>query len=168
MADKKALLQKAYSLLDDVTPLSFDCGSLCGTACCKSDTISGQDCGMLLLPGEDKLLSGLDGFDIKESGNGMVLICGSRCDRNYRPFACRIFPYYAKFDGDKIHLRLDPRAVAVCPIARRKKGTRHTASFHRNAVRAIRLLCRDDDIKKELTNISEFCDEMLEFYSKMI
>ncbi len=165
---KKALFEKAYALLDEVTPLSFDCGSLCGGRCCKSNAIDGQDCGMLLLPGEDELLSGIQGFDIRNSGNGRVLICSGRCQRDKRPFACRIFPYYARLDGDRISLRVDPRAVSVCPIAHGKKGMRHTASFHRNAVRAVWILCRDKDIKKELMAISDFCGEMLEFYRSMI
>ncbi len=169
MNSKLALLKKAYSLLDEVTPLKFDCGSLCGGKCCDCSSVESTDNpGMLLLPYEDKLTVS-DGFRIEQGEDGKVLICGGRCDRDLRPFSCRIFPFYARItDDNKISLRIDPRAFLTCPIAQKKKGTRHSVYFHRNALRAVRVLMKDEDFKKELIKTSEFCDGLYSFYRKML
>ena len=164
---KYALLRRAYALLENVTPLRYDCGKLCGGACCKSDTVNIEtEGGMSLLPYEDTLIGGFDGFKIKDTQDGKVLICGGKCERFFRPFACRIFPYYARIDesSGRISLRIDPRSVNVCPMALKKKGTRHSVYFHRNVIRAVRLLMRDEDFKKELIKTSEFCDSLYDFY----
>ena len=167
---KYALLRRAYALLENVTPLRYDCGKLCGGACCKSDTVNSETCGgMSLLPYEDVLIGGADGFEVKDTDDGKVLICSGRCERIFRPFQCRIFPYYARIDAQtgRISLRIDPRSVNVCPMALKQKGTRHSVYFHRNAVRAIRLLMRDEDFKKELIKTSEFCDGLYDFYRSL-
>ena len=39
-----------YRLFDNSTPLKADCGKLCGKSCCKGD-----DGGMYLFPGEEKV-----------------------------------------------------------------------------------------------------------------
>lgn len=164
---KYALLRRAYALLEDVTPLKYNCGLLCGGACCKSDTVNSEtEGGMSLLPYEDVLIGGCEGFEVKETVDGKVLICDGSCERIFRPFMCRIFPYYASIDTDtgKISLKIDPRSVNVCPMAVKQKGTRHSVFFHRNAVRAVRLLMKDEDLKKELIKTSEFCDSLYEFY----
>ena len=153
--------------MDDVTPLKYDCGSLCGGACCKSDTVNAEtEGGMSLLPYEDVLIGGADGFEVKDTSDGKVLICGGKCERIFRPFMCRIFPYYARIDAQsgRISLRIDPRSVNVCPMSLKRKGTRHSVYFHRNAVRTIRLLLRDEDFKRELIKTSEFCDDLYDFY----
>lgn len=164
---KYALLRRAYALLENVTPLKNDCGLLCSGACCKPDTVNIEtEGGMSLLPYEDTLIGGFDSFKIKDTQDGKVLICGGKCERFFRPFACRIFPYYARIDesSGRISLRIDPRSVNVCPMALKKKGTRHSVYFHRNAIRAVRLLMRDEDFKKELIKTSEFCDSLYDFY----
>ena len=164
---KYALLRRAYALLENVTPLKYDCGSLCGGACCKSDTVNAEtEGGMQLLPYEDVLIGGFEGFEVKDTDDGKVLICGGSCERIFRPFMCRIFPYYASIDKEsgRICLRIDPRSANVCPIATKKRLTRHSVYFHRSAVRAVRLLMKDEDFKKEFIKTSEFCDELYEFY----
>ena len=167
---KYALLRRAYALLEDVTPLKYDCGKLCAGACCKPDTVNTETKGgMSLLPYEDVLIGGADGFEVMDTQDGKVLICNGRCERIFRPFQCRIFPYYARIDAEteSISLRLDPRSVNVCPLALKKKGTRHSVYFHRYAIRAIRLLMRDEDFKRELIKTSEFCDGLYDFYRSL-
>lgn len=167
---KWALLRRAYALLENSTPLKYDCGKLCNGACCKSDTINAEtDGGMMLLPYEDVLIGGCEGFEVKNSVDGKILICNGSCDRMFRPFMCRIFPFYARIDEEteRISLRIDPRSVNVCPISTKKRGTRHSVYFHRNAVRAVRLLMKDKDFKKELIKTSLFCDELYEFYKTL-
>ncbi len=174
MTSKKELILRAYELLDRVTPLYFDCGTLCCKRCCDDDVFEGSKGGMVLLPGEDELLCGQDGFQIICTEHGKSLICSGSCNRGFRPFMCRIFPFYPKItycketDHFDISLRIDPLALSVCPIARHKKGARHSVYFHRNAVRAVRILLKDKEIAKELTAESDYRDEMLFFYSKMI
>ena len=168
---KYALLRRAYALLEDVTPLKFDCDTLCGGACCKSDTVNSEtEGGMQLLPYEDMLIGGYEGFEVKDTDDGKVLICGGSCERIFRPFMCRIFPYYASIDKEteSIRLRIDPRSVNVCPVATKRRGVRHSVYFHRNAVKAIRLLMKDEDFKRELIKTSDFCDELFEFYRSLV
>ena len=76
---RKSEYEEIYRLLDTVSPLPFDCGSLCGAVCCGTDDeawtehpeISGGsslftdteavdkilDMGIYLLPGEEKIHS---------------------------------------------------------------------------------------------------------------
>ena len=164
---KYALLRRAYALLENVTPLKYDCGSLCHGACCKPDSVNSETSGgMQLLPYEDVLIGGYEGYETKDTNDGKILICSGKCERIFRPFMCRIFPYYARIDSEsgRISLRIDPRSVNVCPLALKKKGTRHSVFFHRNAVKAVRILMKDEDFKRELTKTSEFCDSLYDFY----
>lgn len=168
---KWALLRRAYALLENSTPLRYDCGRLCGGACCKADTINTETHGgMTLLPYEDTLIGGCEEFTVRDTDDGKVLICTGRCERMFRPFVCRIFPYYARIDRDteSISLRIDPRSVNVCPMALKQRGTRHSVYFHRNAIRAVRLLMKDEDFKRELIRTSEFCDSLYEFYYRLV
>ena len=168
---KYALLRRAYALLENTTPLYSDCGKLCGGACCKEDSVSSETKGgMSLLPYEDVLIGGCEQFRIKDTDDGKILFCDGSCERIFRPFMCRIFPYYASInpETDKITLRVDPRSANVCPIATKKYNTRHSVYFHRNAKRAVRLLMNDPDFRKELMETSIFCDGLYEFYSTLV
>ena len=172
---KTDLLKAAYSLPNDSTPLKFDCGKLCSSLCCKENvTGSASHGGMQLFPGEDLLIGQSNGFEIKNTKDGNILICKGRCERDLRPFMCRIFPYYAhikKDENGKIHISLlpDPRALRICPIVSGKGKKRRTSVyFRRNMTRAIRILMRDEDIKKELIKTSSFCDGLYELYGKML
>ncbi len=125
---------------------------------------------MTLLPYEDTLIGGCEEFTVTDTDDGKVLICSGSCERIFRPFACRIFPYYVRIDEstDRISLRIDPRSASICPIALKQKGTRHSVYFHRNVIRAVRLLMNDEDFKKELIRTSDFCDSLYEFYYKLV
>lgn len=168
---QKELIKRAYKLLDDVTPLKFDCGLICSNTCCKPNAAFAKDgCGMLLLPSEDEIIG--DFFPkeaIKECKDENILVCDGKCERKMRPFMCRIFPYYAKIDKDtwRITLKIDPRSAVCCPLATRKKGTRSNIYFHRNARRAVRILMKDEQIRKELIKTCDFCDSLYELYRKM-
>ena len=54
MTTKEALLA-ARDLLEQVTPLSTDCGALCGAACCQDSPDEDSVAGMLLFPEEAPL-----------------------------------------------------------------------------------------------------------------
>ena len=169
MENKLFLLNQAYNLLSLHTPLKSDCGKLCSKACCNNNSVGNtENSGMLLLPFEENLLCD-PSFDFKDSEDGKLLICDGVCNREMRPFSCRIFPYYARISKDgKITLKEDPRAFSVCPVSLRKKGTRSNIYFRRNAIRAVRILMRDEDFKRELLKTSEFCDGLYDFYRKVL
>lgn len=116
----KDFYQQLYSPFDTLTPLRFDCGRLCGGACCQAGP---ELPGMYLFPGEQELFEGKEGFQIKEAtlpGYGPVplLVCSGQCDRAMRPLACRVFPLAPKLMDGKLTVRADPRGRAVCPLAR--------------------------------------------------
>ena len=47
--DKKSFYTKLYKMLENVTPLTVDCGQLCDGACCA---VTDEITGMYLFPGE--------------------------------------------------------------------------------------------------------------------
>ena len=74
---------------------------------------------MLLFPGEEELYAGKDGWTIRETAAGPMVICPGECDRDERPLACRMFPLLPVPDRDgKVRALVDLRARAVCPLAR--------------------------------------------------
>lgn len=106
----------ARKILEEVTPLKADCGRVCGAACCAS--LEGEETGMLLFPGEEALCRQVPGGRIEETANGtLLLICSGTCDREDRPLSCRLFPLFPEPEGEQIHVRMDARAGAVCPLA---------------------------------------------------
>ena len=47
-------------MLDSVCPIDGDCGRLCGAACCTAGDTDGEELGIYLYPGEEKLHSRKD------------------------------------------------------------------------------------------------------------
>ncbi len=106
---------RARDMLAGVTPLSVDCGRVCGGACCQSDE-DGQG-GMLLFHGEERLYDPLPpGWRLERDDGVMegtgLLICDGSCERSMRPLSCRLFPLLPTPTG----YRMDRRAWAVCPL----------------------------------------------------
>ena len=79
---KKDIISRAKDVLIPYTPLSADCGLVCGKACCKGD----EETGMLLFPGEETV------FPVKEKNGNRLCVCKGKCDRSTRPLSCIIFP----------------------------------------------------------------------------
>lgn len=163
---KQELLLKAYSLLDNTTPKKYDCGRLCNAACCNENCAHGNDgqCGMLLLPGEKALIDGAPGFEFVKSGEGDMLVCNSRCLRELRPFACRIFPFYPHIEktGGRytIKIKPDPRCARLCPIFLDFRARKTHVEFLRNAKKAVRILLADSDIADELCAQSDMISDI--------
>lgn len=116
--DSNAFYRKIYDLIDASSPLGFDCGRLCGAACCR---VSPELPGMYLFPGEEALLGGQPGFYISDAelpgyGGVRLLSCSGSCPRGLRPFSCRVFPLAPKVAGDAAKARLDPRGRPICPL----------------------------------------------------
>lgn len=108
-------LARAREKLAEVTPLSRDCGALCGARCCAPDE-DGRG-GMLLFPGEEAFYTSLPrGFALEPTAEGPLLTCGGSCHRGERPLACRVFPLMFVFERGRAGVRLDPRAWPLCPL----------------------------------------------------
>jgi hypothetical protein len=139
------LLHEARLLLEEITPLSSDCGILCGKACCSG---SDED-GVLLLVGEAALYQGADWCRVASRGGFDILFCGGRCPRGQRPFFCRLFPLMVRFKRDGVpSLSMDPMARALCPLAH--QGTCALSPAFVQAARAACALLLGDAQQKVL------------------
>lgn len=144
-------------LLDRLTPLTSDCGAVCGAACCR--TLEGDETGMLLFPGEDAYYQERPGYRIKPSALGALLICDGHCAREDRPLSCRLFPLLPVLRGEEIKVAVDLRARAVCPLARH--GVRAMQGEMIEAVRACgRLLQADPAQHPFLQRLTDQQDEL--------
>ena len=111
------LLFRASDKLKDLTPLKTDCGRVCGARCCRS--MDGEETGMLLFPGEAERYAGKDGWTIRHTERGDLVICPGICRREERPLACRLFPLLPVIGKDgTVTVKTDQRARAVCPLIR--------------------------------------------------
>jgi len=109
-----------YQKLEELTPLLFDCGRLCGSRCCRSEDDTD---GMLLFPGEEKLFANAQGMRLHPTqlegyGPATLLICPGTCDRTARPLACRVFPLAPALENGQIVCRPDSRGRFLCPLCR--------------------------------------------------
>ncbi len=133
-------LARAYALLEELTPLTTDCGAVCGGRCCQE---SADSEGMLLFPGEETLLAG-DGYTIRPADGGYLLTCGGTCDRSRRPLACRIFPLFPYVEENgRVRAVYDPRGYRMCPLVRECAHVPLDREFVRAVRRAGRMLMED-------------------------
>lgn len=171
---------KAYTRLENITPLKYDCGSLCGALCCDNNGKEGETLGMWLLPYEKELLEALTNADAttkfifgKAEDGTETVFCSGYCDRRFRPFACRIYPFYAKLIRDntertRIKVKVDPRARFSCPIAMKDSYLRPSIEFVAAVKSAVRELMKDEEIKQDLISTSEFLSEIEEMQNKLL
>ena len=104
---KKRTWQAIYRLLDSVCPIDGDCGRLCGAACCTAGDTDGEELGIYLYPGEEKLHSRKDDwltwtvenaedYEFPDSWRGNVYFVKCKtpphCPRKERPLQCRTYP----------------------------------------------------------------------------
>ncbi len=152
------VLLMAREKLKSVTPLKKDCGRVCGAACCRSP--EGEETGMLLFPGEEELYTGKDGWTIRDTAAGPMVICPGECDREERPLACRMFPLLPLTGADgEIRAVTDLRAKAVCPLAR--QGRSAMDPVFTEAVReAGRLLAGEEEQAAFLARLKEEQEEL--------
>lgn len=157
MPELSQTLLACRTLLREVTPLSGDCGAVCGGACCRS--LEGEETGMLLFPGEAAYYDGLPGYTVRESAAGSLLICSGRCERDDRPLSCRLFPLLPVLREDGVKVAVDLRARVICPLA--AQGRRAMRSEMVEAVRACgRLLAEDPEQRPFLEALTRMQDEM--------
>ena len=154
MAD---VLRQAFALLEDVTPLDTDCGKVCDGRCCRP---SADSIGMLLFPGEEKLLAD-EGFKITPADGGSLLTCNGTCRREKRPFACRVFPLFPYVGEDgRVRAVYDPRSWRLCPLTRNCARVPLRRDFVRAVRRAGRILMKDPACAAFLRAQSRETDEL--------
>lgn len=137
---RKRTYQAIYRLLDQVSPLDCDCGTLCGAACCtcvSDETQGGPALGIYLLPGEEKVFTKKESwlrwvceqaedFDFPDSWHGKIYFINCltppHCPREKRPLQCRFFPLAPHLTPDGIlHLILCPDKLPyACPLIEKK------------------------------------------------
>ncbi|MBE6779185.1 MAG: hypothetical protein E7541_07370 [Ruminococcaceae bacterium] len=134
------VLQRAYTLLDTVTPLTVDCGQVCDGRCCQQ-TADSQ--GMLLFPGEEELAH-REGFTLIPADGGTLLVCNGTCKRTERPLSCRLFPLFPVVEEDgRIRAVYDPRGYRLCPLVRECAHVPLRRDFVRAVRQVGRLLMQD-------------------------
>lgn len=161
-----------YRLFDKSTPLKADCGRLCGKRCCKGD-----DGGMYLFPGEEKVFkllnpkwAKIEKSDFYYDFNGKqknvpILFCEGSCDRYQRPLACRIFPLTPYInEGGKAEIIVDPRAKAICPLAKTLDISDFDEKFVKNVKKSFSVLMKCKEISEYLKAYSEYLDEYKKFF----
>lgn len=149
ISDRMSLYGAAYSLTEDMTPMLFDCGELCGNRCCKGDK------GMLLFPFEEDYIARFHhDFIISDSDISLnsrpikLLTCSGSCDRSIRPLACRFFPLFPFTHEDgSIAMGFDPRARGTCPLLFDDiDGVYIRGIFRLKALKAAHILSKDNHI----------------------
>ena len=130
---RKRTYRAIYRLLDRVSPVPFDCGTICGSACCTA--VGEEDMGIYLLPGEEKIhdkhadwltwnTQSTEEYDFPPSWHGKVnwIRCKEppHCPREMRPIQCRTFPLSPHIDEDGIfHIILCADELPYeCPLIR--------------------------------------------------
>ena len=161
-----------YRLFDRATPISSDCGRICGKACCKGD-----DCGMYLFPGEKKVFELLEApwaeiqnseFTYIHEGKAKkvpILFCNGKCDRFQRPLACRIFPLTPYLDTNgKLKIIIDPRAKSVCPLSTELDISDFNTDFTDNIEKTFRILLSNKEFYSFMKAYSEYIAEYMKFF----
>lgn len=148
--------REARVLLENLTPLRTDCGKVCGSACCKS--LDAEETGMLLFPGEEDEYDLLPEWRLKQTPSGVLAICPGECERASRPLACRMFPLLPTLREDGVHVAVDARARAVCPLARQGKNAMD-AAFVQAVRKAGEALAEDPVQRTFLQRLTESQDE---------
>lgn len=151
-----------YKMFDNVTPLSKDCGILCGGACCEDE--ADEKKGMLLFPFEEKFLMDKE-YEIIRSEwkygekEAYMLFCKGTCSRKYRPLSCRIFPLTPVVRNDgSIKLIMNPLAKGMCPLARSLKPSQLEPQFTENVQKALNRIAKikgGKDFIKMLSDVAK-------------
>lgn len=141
------IFSKVFDVLGDLTPLTVDCGVLCNRACCKGD----DNTGMRLFPNEKSELK------VIYTDDGVRLaVCNGSCNRNNRPLACRLFPFFPAVDNKgKIYVELDYRATRLCPIIEHSDEILFDPKFLKAVKKVGKILYKDDECRKFILESTE-------------
>ncbi len=153
--DYAKMYEKIFRIMGDLTPLRVDCGVTCGAACCKGDS----ETGMLLFPHEESEMT------VKLGKNGeRLVVCDGRCDRDKRPLACRIFPFFPTVDDKgKVFVELDLRAKRLCPLVEHCDEIEFEPKFFKALKKVGKVLVKDEECRKFLEQTTLEIDLFGEF-----
>ncbi len=168
--DSITIYQTVYHILNKSTPLRIDCGRLCNRACCNGTNpgmIPGETMGMYLFPGEELVLRDVTFLEIKPleleshpQRKMFLATCNAECDRHQRPLACRIFPLTPYLTGkDILTVKIDPRAAAICPLAKDLQRYELQPQFIQNVRKVCNLLISNPVLKNYIKDLSGIIDE---------
>ena len=181
MSSKKHLFEELYNKLNYVELLDYDCGRLCGAACCtQGGSYGDEEMGIYLLPGEEELLKDDDWLDIRvsdasehdlpRSWTGKVYFAKCKtppvCPRDRRPIQCRTFPLapHITKDGELIMIYNDLELPYECPLIEQEIPLED--EFVEDLTEAWRLLIEDpliyDLVKMDSEAREESFDELME------
>ena len=112
-----------------------------------------------LLPNEEFIC---DFGNIKsDTDRNKIIICNGECDREKRPYSCRIFPLFPYTtqtkNGVKIEIKIDPRAANVCPLNDIKMMDKN---FIRAVRRSAKILATDKEYLRFLTETTSLLKEI--------
>ena len=165
--DYRNIYQKAYSIVGDKTPLNTDCGVLCNKICCENE-YADDDRGMFLFPGEERMYDDLPdwvvlkptGIEYSPDKNITLAVCNGKCDRERRPFACRIFPLAGVINKEnELKIIMDNRGKSMCPIAFAMQVDEIDISFVKSVTKALKYLLPFREIKAFLQYTDELINE---------
>ena len=129
---RKRTFRAIYRLLNRVSPVPFDCGIICGAACCTAAAVD-EEMGIFLLPGEEKVHDrhadwltwdklSTEEYEFPETWHGEVNFVRCKtpphCPREVRPLQCRTFPLSPRIDEEgKLELIwCDAELPYCCPM----------------------------------------------------
>lgn len=155
---KENVLKSCYSVLRRYTPLDFDCGKLCGGKCCGGD----RNTGMILFPGEEKLID--PDITVRETDDGtLIAICNGSCDRRKRPLSCRIyplFPHIIEKEG-RVDIQLDFDSRADCPL------TQGEININKRFCKAVRRVGKYLLLNEETAQFYQTLSEEIDEYNQL-
>lgn len=160
--------RRIYEELDRVSPVLFDCGRICGAACC--DVALHEDLGMYLLPGEEVLHDMSDpcfswSVDLAEDydfppsweGNVFFIRCHGDflCEREKRPLQCRTYPAapHIMASGEIVLIFSDADVPYLCPIIAAEAEL--STAFLKATLKAWKTLLTDQKIFDLIKQFSE-------------
>ena len=157
-----------YDMLDKVSPVPFDCGTICGAICCQNPD-DDEEMGLYLLPGEEAIhdresepftwaVQNTEEYDFPESWEGDVYFVGCKgphtCIRAVRPIQCRTFPLKPILDkaGDLQLILNDEDLPYRCPMI--EDRVELLPEFIRATYAAWKILTKDERIRDLVTVLS--------------
>ncbi len=155
------IYKQIYKRFDELTPVPFDCGALCGKLCCEGD----EESGMYLFPGEERLFLNNENFSVyptdftvgKRKTN--LVVCHGPCERNERPLSCRIFPLIPMYrKGSTLEIIKDPRAN-ICPLTHPAANGCITKEFTSAVRHAFSLLVKIPAVAEYLDALSYILED---------
>jgi hypothetical protein len=154
---KDEVILKCYKILENETPLNFDCGKICDGKCCRGD----ENTGMLLFPGEETLID--ENIKIKISQNGeKIAVCNGSCNRKKRPLSCRIYPFFplVKELGERKRVKIIFDLRADCPLI--KGEYEFNKEFLHRLKRVGKYLLLNEEAKKFYLDLCDDLNEQIE------